>query len=675
MYRFSLKNIRMSQYTALLTGLVLVAGSVFLYGCDGPLTQQPRGQLSGDVIETQQGLETVLVGAYNALNAVVPPPGNPQGVAGGNAWRSDPSHWPFGAVSSDIAQKGSADFDQSPMNAIMQHRWNPTNSYFNPLWANRFEGVSRANSVLSSVSQVENIPEEEANRIRAEARFLRAYFYFDLKKNFGNVPLITEETEDLNQPNNVEDEIIWPQIESDLKFAVNNLPVTMPEHTRVNKWAAAAYLAKAYVFQEKWDAARGLYQGTSQEAGDLDLGSGIIDDGATSSGVPYELEEQYNYNFNSARQGEEWSEAVFAVEMTANDGTGSNSNAWAGTVLNYPHGVAPFNCCGFFQPSHDLVNSFKTTSEGVPRPDGFTEGFNGMDEVLKNDQYPDNITSSEQFAPASNASLDPRLDWTTGRRGVPFLDHGPHPGKRYDRAGHDYAGPYHSKKHVWWNRNSDVGWNDQAFFPASGVDYPTMRFAGVLLMAAEAEINAGGGSVSQALSYVNRVRTRAANPNGFVQNRDNEAQALATVNSESAMLDTDPSQFDWVVRTDENATYTFLGGDAGDIGNWNQYPDPTNNYNIDTYTMSEFESAPGPLRRVHFERKLELAMEGHRMYDLWRWERAETRMNDYFAYQGGLTTDVEGGSYRGADVYPIPQTQIDISTVDGEQVLTQNPQY
>lgn len=653
-----------SHYTTTFPILLLFAAALFLFGCDDFLTEQPKGQVSSETLEDRNGVQALLVGAYNALNPVAPPADNPQGIAGGQAWRSDPSHWPLGAVTSDVAQKGSERTDQSPINNLMQHRWQPENGYFDPLWSNRYEGVSRANSLLQTLAEVEDeFSEDEASRIRGEARFLRAYFYFDLKKNFDNVPLITEETEDVNQPNNIEEEIIWPQIEADLEFAMNNLPAVMPNPTQANRWAAEAYLAKAHAYQGEWNDA-------------VEHFTNVIENGVTASGVPYELEEQYNYNFNAARQNGDWSEVVFAVEMTGDDGTGSNSNAWAGYVLNYPHAVAPFQCCGFFQPSHDLVNSFKTTSEGLPRPDGFTEAFNNMGAVLKNDQtiVDGGLASDEQFAPPTDASLDPRLDWTVGRRGVPFLDHGPHPGKRYDRAGYDYAGPYHAKKHVWWNRNADVGFNTAGFFPGSGVDYPTMRFADVLLMAAEAEIQAEN-DVQQALEYVNRVRERAANPDGFVRNSHNEAQALDVVDNESDMLTTNPQQYDWVVRTDENATYVFLGGDSGDISNWNRYPNPVDNYNIDTYTMAEFQSAPGPLRRVHFERKLELAMEGHRFYDLARWGRGETRMNEYFNYQGNLTTDVDpSNSYR-FGVYPIPQTQIDISAVEGEQVLQQNPQY
>lgn len=656
----TMENGNALRYRIITASLCFLSAVLLLSACNDFLSEQPKGQVSGEVVETPNGVKSLLIGAYNALNPVAPPPDNPQGIAGGNAWMSDPSHWPFGAITSDVAEKGSIPNDQAPANDLQRHSWNSTNPYFDALWSNRFEGVSRANSVLKTLGKVEDISDSEATRIEAEARFLRAYFYFDLKKNFGNVPWIDETTEDLNQPNNIEEEIIWPKIEEDLKFAMSNLPEVMPDPTRANRWSAAAYLAKAYVFQEKWDEAKPLYDD-------------IISSGVTASGVPYELEEQYNYNFNAARQGEDWSEVVFAVEMTADDGTGSNSNAWAGYVLNYPHAVAPFQCCGFFQPSHDLVNSFKTTSNGLPSPDGFTEAFNNMGAVLKNDQ---GTTSETQFTPAQNASLDPRLDWTVGRRGIPFLDHGPHPGARYDRGGHDYAGPYHAKKHVWWNRNADVGFNTAGFFPGSGVDYPTMRFADVLLMAAEAELQSSSGTVQQALNYVNRVRNRAANPDGFVKNSDNEGYALAVVGSEAEMLATNPQPFDWVVRTDRNSTFTYLGtGPANDISNWNEYPNPTDNYHVEPYTMAEFQSAPGPLRKVEFERKLELSMEGHRFYDLVRWGRAETRMSEYFEYQGNLTGDVDPGDQFMHGIFPIPQNQIDISVTDGEQVLKQNPQY
>jgi hypothetical protein len=638
-------------------GFLFVAVTLLLAACDGFLDEPAKGSLSGDVVENEKGVETLLIGAYSALT---PTNGGTLAIAGGAAWTSDPAHWPYAAVASDVAQKGSVPNDQAELNPIQRNEFNATNSYFDGLWSNRYEGISRANGVLTALGNVENISEDKAARIRAEARFLRAYFYFDLKKNFDNVPLIADTTGDFNQPNAIEEEIIWPQIESDLQFAYDNLPAEQVDQARANKWAAASFLAKAYVYQEKWDQAKDLFDT-------------IIDEGVTASGVSYALSDLYSQNFNAATQGGDNPEIIFSVEMTGDDGSGDIANSWAGYKLNYPHGVAPFRCCGFFLASHDLVNSFKTTEGGLPRPEGFTASFNDMDAVLKNDQ---GVSAKTKFTPPTSASLDPRLDWTVGRRGVPYHDHGPHPGKRYIRGPNsNYAGPYSMKKHVWRRSNQETTYNGNSWAPGTGVDYPAMRFADVLLMAAEAEIQSSSGSVQQALDYVNRVRERAATPAGFVDNSMNEAYATAVVEDESALLETDPSPFAWVVVTEENATYQYLGtGPASEISSWNRYPNPADEYNIEPYTMSAFQSDPGPLRRVHFERKLELAAEGHRSYDLQRWGRAEARMNEYYDYQGALTDDVNGASFtEGCFTFPIPQTQIDKSVVENEPRLTQNP--
>ena len=102
------------------------------------------------------------------------------------------------------------------------------------------------------------------------------------------------------------------------------------------------------------------------------------------------------------------------------------------------------------------------------------------------------------------------------------------------------------------------------------------------------------------------------------------------------------------------------------------------NYNIGMYKISEFSSKESSLQAIYFERKLELALEGHRFFDLVRWGIAERTLNDYFQYQGQLTTDVRGGKFiKGkSEYYPIPQAQIDLSLNGaGEPTLTQNPGY
>ena len=83
------------------------------------------------------------------------------------------------------------------------------------------------------------------------------------------------------------------------------------------------------------------------------------------------------------------------------------------------------------------------------------------------------------------------------------------------------------------------------------------------------------------------------------------------------------------------------------------------------------------LKAIYFERKIELAMEGHRFFDLVRWGTAESELNRYFAYQSQITQDVKVGKFvKGKnEYYPIPQRQIDLSTINGKPTLTQNPNY
>lgn len=625
-----------ASYKTLCTGLLLLAASLLLASCDsGFLEEPPKGSLSGEVMTNRQGIETLLIGTYSALN----PTNGGGAIAGGDPWMSEPSNWAYGSVASDDAQKGSEPNDQTEVNSIQENRFDPTSGYFDGVWSNRYEGVARANGVLQTLEEVEDLSDEERTHITAEARFLRGHFYFDLKKMFDNVPWIDETTEDVNQPN---DQDIWPMIEADFEFAMNNLPETQDDEARPNSWAAATYLAKTYVYQEKWSEAKNLFDD-------------IIANGVTASGVPYDLTENYSDNFNAATQGPDNPEIVFAVEMTGDDGSGELANSWSGMKLNYPFD-SPFNCCGFYQPSYDLVNAFKTDASGLPMIDGYNA------DAYEHDR---NVSSNDVFDYPTDVMFDPRLDWTVGRRGVPYHDHGPHPGARYIRNDHGYAGPFSPKKHVWRRANEDIARNLNSWAPGSGVDYPVIRFADVLLMAAEAEVEVG--SVEQARQYVNRVRERAANPDGFVDNSLNEAFAAAEVTDESELANVDVSTGDWVVNTEDNVTYVRLSG-----GTWQEYPNPVDSYSIAEIPASEFSEDPRAY--IHFERRLELAMEGHRFFDLVRWGEAEERLNAYFDFQGDLTRDVRGAQFQ-HEIFPIPQRQIDLSVVDGEPMLEQNPGY
>src|SRR5690625_4268944 len=130
-------------------------------------------------------------------------------------------------------------------------------------------------------------------------------------------------------------------------------------------------------------------------------------------------------------------------------------------------------------------------------------------------------------------TLDPRLDWTVGRRGVPYHDWGPSPGIAWTREPQNY-GPYKPKKNVYWSYQESQYADFNDWRTGTAINTYIIRFADVLLMAAEAEVEAG--SLDQALEYVNRVRRRAANPDGMINYDLNRHLAAAELDNEAAML-------------------------------------------------------------------------------------------------------------------------------------------
>ena len=577
----------------------VLASLVILYACDKSYLEVPAaGALSQDVLANKIGVEALLVGAYSLLDGE----GSSAGTNNG-PWATSSSNWVYGSVAGGDAHKGSDPGDQNLITPI--ERWNatPSNSYLDQLWQQRFDGVQRSNEALRVLKLAKDVTAADVSRITAEARFLRGHYHFELAKNFGNIPYIDETITYAAGNYLVANGPALSKIEADFAYAYANLPETMNSVGRANKWAAAAYLAKVYMFEKKYAEARALY-------------TQIIANGKTSLGVKYDLVAKFGDVFDPAKKNS--AEHVFSVQMTVNDGTGA-ANANSGDALNFPYG-GQTGCCGFFQPSFSLAQAFQVDANGLPYTDTY------LTKAVKNDM---GISADKAYTPDSTTPMDPRVDWTVGRRGVPYLDWGIMPGSTWvrDQAS---AGPYEPLKHLF--RKSQIGVYTDGSSWTNGFtanNYPLIRFADVLLMAAEAEVN-GGGTLAQALAYVNRVRTRASNPAGFVGPANN----------------------------------------AGDVS-------PTN-YKIGLYTS--FADAASAMKAIMMERKLELAMEGHRFYDLARWGSAvaKAELDAYAANEvkQGYNTMV-GATFTAnkSEYLPIPQTQIDKSQKDGKSVLTQNPGY
>jgi hypothetical protein len=574
---------------------IAIAAVVIINACDRSyLNKRPLGQLDEVALANKKGVERLLIGAYSMLDGI-----------GGNKswWYSAASNWIYGSICGSEAYKGANESDQElVINPIEKFSMTANNASLASKWGTVYDGVQRANDVLRIMAKATDISEEDQKRIEAEARFLRAHYHFEAKKMWNKIPFIDETITYGDGNYHVSNEIdAWPKIEDDLLFAIRNLKTTPYQNAvgRATKYTATALLAKAYMFQKKFSLAQPL----------LDS---IINYG------PFKLVSYHN-NFNPAERNSD--EAIFSVQMSVNDGIGPNdviTNGNLGDVLNFPYSMSgsPYSCCGFFQPSQYLVNHFKTDSvTGLPDLDNFN------DADVKHDN---GILASEPFDPYTG-TLDPRLDWTVGRRGIPYLDWGNHPGAEWIRDT-AYGGPYSPKKNLYYQSQQGQQ-NDLSFWTNGSTtnNVNLIRFADVLLWAAEVEAKIG--SLTKARDYVNRVRRRAADTSGWVKKADGSFAA---------------------------------------------------NYKIGEYQI-EWTDRVFALKAIQYERMLELAMEGHRFFDLVRWGIADIEINDkYIRKEKNRRSHLVGAIFQKGrnEYFPIPQLQIDLSAgADGIPKMIQNPGY
>ncbi len=580
--------------------LNILASLLCLTACqDKFLEITPKGVYSENTLLNKKGIEGFLIGAYASLDG--------SQVASSLGF-SGSYNWIWGSMLGGDAYKAGVSFtDQPDLNYVMQYATPTTNPQILTKWNAIFDGIGRTNLILQKLAASTDpaLTPEIRKQIEAEARFLRAYYHFEAKKVFGNIPFLDENVEMYKVPNTDASGAyinIWPNIEADLKFAFDNLDEIKSGIGRANKWAAAAFLGKALLYQNKFAEAKSVFDQ-------------VIAEGKNPVGVKYSLANNYGNNFRLQTQGN--AEVILEVQNAVGDGASNNTNGFFEVLLCYPNGIAGGTNSWFYRPSQNLVNSFKTNENGLP----LIGSYNNSD-VTSHENYSD----TDNFIPYQG-NLDPRLDHTVGRRGIPFHDWGvinsvaftAPPGESIT-----VGGPYAGKKHVFSQSEFNSGKAVRSsWYIASALRYQVFRYADLLLMAAECEVELG--NLSKALDYVNRVRERAAN---------------------SPIQD-------------------ILGNS------------PAANYLVKPYTS--FASQEDARQAVRFERRIELGMEGHRFFDLVRWGIASQVINDeYLPRESQKRVAALGGARftpNKSEYQPIPDYAITQSMVDGVPTLKQNPGY
>jgi starch-binding outer membrane protein, SusD/RagB family len=536
--------------------LSFALGLAIFTGCsDDFLDKQPKGSLGGNQLLNRAGAESLVTATYAAL------PLNFSDV--GPAFLSPLSNWSYGDVRSDDAYKGGGGTgDLSEYHSLEISNIRPDNGVLINKWRALYYAIARANNALDVLKQ---ISEEEFPEVKiriAELKVLRGHFYFDLIKNFGSFPYIDENVVDIKGvKNDLSRAQLWDLIEEDFRSAIVDLPAEQDQVGRINKFAAYAYLAKAHLFQKEFALAA--------ENAEAVIASG-----------KYSLFSDFTKLWDV--DSEHGPEFIFSVEFSTDDGSKFGNINW-GNLLNTPRGPA-YNGDGFHMPSQNLVNAYKVDGNGLP----LFDSYNDLD-----------VTASDL--------VDPRLDHTIGRLGIPWKGFKEVYNESWSRNASDY-GYYGAKKYQIDPASSYMiqGWP----WGGSPLNWPVIKYSDVLLWKAEALIELNQ-NLDEARDLINQIRQRAKG-SPYVKTLDGTGNAA-----------------------------NYLVGLYPEAG-WTQ----------------EYAR-----KALQFERRLELALEGHRFYDLVRWDIAADVLNEYFAEETPKRSYYSAANFiEGKHEYlPLPQIEIDRS--------------
>ena len=540
--------------------------------------------------------------AYAAL-------GGPQAQAWG-AWTTPTTNWSYGEVRSDNAYKGGGGTgDLNEVHKIETFDVDATLGNLDAKWYHLYCSVQRCNSALrilnnSTDSQIDN----RASRI-GEMMVLRGHFFFELSRMYNKIPYFDENVaiDDYTKiPNNqyTRDQILG-MIAQEFSDAATMLPETQAEKGRVNKYVALAYQAKVKLYQ--------AYEQNEQTHAVTSINTSLLNevvdlcDRVISSGKYNLLADFQHLDLVAYENGVE---SVFAVQYSMNDGSTSAGRINWSNLLNTPQG--PYSGDGFFLPSQNLINAYKTDANGLP-----------LFSTFNDDDYDVIVFDAAGNAINTNISsnIDPRLDFVVGRPNIRWKTYTNTPCMNTWVRDQGAYGYHCSKRFFVSPESPDMysGWP----WGASQLNWQIIRYANVLLWKAEALIELGdAASLETARTLINQIRGRAKN-SAYVKDFANE-----TI----------------------------------DAANYKVELYPTTSWNQDYARQA-----------LRFETRLETAMEGERFFDLVRWGVAGSTMNAYISKERTKRIYYANATFTSAqdEYFPISTQQYNFSG----GLYVQNPGY
>ena len=577
----------------LFAGLVGCALAATLTSCSNFLEEQvPQATLTQDEVKDPKYIDNVIISAYAGLVTIE------DMNASFSLWNYD--------TRSDDAYVGGAEFsDGEPFHrlekgvGILTRDWN-----FGSIWGKLYNYLSRVSLSLDVLAAADQSNATIQQRT-AEMKFLRAYGHFQLKRLFKKIPFVNKlnmTEDDYNNLKNTEytNDEGWQQIINDLEDAYKVLPTAQADKGRPTKAAAAAFLAKVYLYKAYHQDDAKSHKVTSINSEELQK---VVEytNLALYTSAGYGLETDMHNNFRPEEQYENGKEVIWGIQYSKNDGTTWGNLNFSNRLIVPCIPKVHDSGNDFYKPSHNLVDAYRTNSNGLP--------------------YLDDFAATDYYV-GSNETVDPRLFITVGVPGTPYMfnpSYMMNESNVWSRSGGTY-GYFVSLK-----QNVDPAYTDIYLFNcdnqwASSMNRIVFRYADVLLMRAEAMVQLG--QISEAITLINQVRDRAA---GLAKNS--------------------------VV-----ANYPSKYGVHYAVGKYK-----------DSYSKDE------AMKIVKMERRLELAMESERFFDLVRWGDAATVINKFYTDESRTMNFLSGSVFTADEneYLPIPYEQIAASNGNYEQNIGQ----
>ncbi len=512
----------------------------------------------------------------------------------GDCWYSYPFNlWPYGDVSSDDCLKGGGGTGDTGYHDVeIWSTLTSTKGELDELWYRLYCAVSRCNRALISLQQngESTLGAEVTKQREAEVRFLRAHFYFKLLTMYRQIPWIDEKvyadkTTESTSNTQFTYEELWQKVIADFQTAYDVLPAKQKDGGRVNKIAAAGYLAKCYLtiaWGDGYEATNGV------DHINKDYMQKVIDYTDVVKNSDYGYMADFGDIFLPDNKNNK--ESVFAVQ--ASDYKEDNTTFGRGNWSNVLNGCWGMWSCGwdFHKPSQNLVNAFKTKN-GLPE----------FDDYNKTNSHPVNGEANSQ-------KWDPRLFHTVGMPTFPYKYEEEYTMTTANSRTPNVYGYYTSLKEV---PQRSKGETFNGSWQAFAMNDYVLRYSDIMLMRAEALIELG--RLPEARAIINDIRQRAKN------------------------------------SVDKHIEYAKEQCD------------------IALYPESYFLDKETARKCLRWERRLEMAMENGRFFDLRRWGVASETLNKYFASEQNDKYDEQTYAQYLKDAkftpgknefYPVPYNQL-----------------